>query len=38
MRKLAALVLVGLSAPALADPVSILFVGNSYTFGRIDPS
>jgi hypothetical protein len=22
---------------AVADPVSILFVGNSYTFGRIDP-
>lgn len=22
---------------ALADPVSVLFVGNSYTFGRVDP-
>ena len=24
-------------APAHADPVKILFVGNSYTFGRLDP-
>jgi hypothetical protein len=36
------LVLVGIlglacSTPALADPVKVLFVGNSYTFGRIDP-
>jgi hypothetical protein len=27
----------GLAASAWADPVSILFVGNSYTFGRVDP-
>lgn len=27
----------GLPAAALADPISILFVGNSYTFGRVDP-
>lgn len=27
-----------LAAPALAaDPIKILFVGNSYTFGRVDP-
>src|SRR3982751_2232137 len=26
-----------LSLSAHADPVSILFVGNSYTFGRVDP-
>jgi len=34
-----ALALIGaaLGAPAVADPVSILFVGNSYTFGRVDP-
>src|SRR5690349_24955947 len=25
------------SLSAYADPVSILFVGNSYTFGRVDP-
>jgi hypothetical protein len=25
------------SAAASADPISILFVGNSYTFGRVDP-
>jgi hypothetical protein len=25
------------SAAAHADPISILFVGNSYTFGRVDP-
>ena len=25
------------ASAALAEPVSILFVGNSYTFGRIDP-
>jgi len=30
--------LVAGSTPALAaDPVSVLFVGNSYTFGRVDP-
>jgi hypothetical protein len=27
----------GLATPAAADPISILFVGNSYTFGRVDP-
>lgn len=38
MKKLAALVLAGLtSAAAFAEPLSILFVGNSYTFGRVDP-
>jgi hypothetical protein len=26
------------SVPAAADPISILFVGNSYTFGRADPA
>ena len=25
------------SSAALADPIKILFVGNSYTFGRVDP-
>jgi hypothetical protein len=25
------------SAAAMADPTAILFVGNSYTFGRVDP-
>ena len=25
------------SASACADPIAILFVGNSYTFGRVDP-
>lgn len=30
--------LASLAAPALAaDPIKILFVGNSYTFGRVDP-
>jgi hypothetical protein len=27
----------GLGAAVAADPVSVLFVGNSYTFGRVDP-
>src|SRR4051794_27820626 len=27
----------GAAGPAAADPVSVLFVGNSYTFGRVDP-
>jgi len=38
LRKLA-LVVVGLacSVPTLAETVSVLFVGNSYTFGRVDP-
>src|SRR6218665_1066029 len=25
-------------AAAQADPISVLFVGNSYTFGRVDPA
>ena len=25
------------SSAAMADPIKILFVGNSYTFGRVDP-
>lgn len=29
--------LLGASAGAQADPTTILFVGNSYTFGRVDP-
>jgi hypothetical protein len=29
--------LLSLGSAALADPVAILFVGNSYTFGRVDP-
>lgn len=35
-----ALLLLGLAACSLgarAEPVSVLFVGNSYTFGRVDP-
>lgn len=37
--RFAPLLIAGLVAagPAAADPVSILFVGNSYTFGRLDP-
>ena len=37
--RLAPLALAGLlvAGAAAADPVSILFVGNSYTFGRLDP-
>ena len=35
---LAAALAASLAAPALAaDPIKILFVGNSYTFGRVDP-
>lgn len=38
MRRLALLTAtVLLHATASADPISILFVGNSYTFGRVDP-
>jgi hypothetical protein len=39
VNRLAPLFLAGVvcSAPVLAEPVSILFVGNSYTFGRVDP-
>lgn len=29
--------LAGLASSVSADPTSILFVGNSYTFGRVDP-
>jgi hypothetical protein len=38
-RRLALVLALGFTcgAPALADPVSVLFVGNSYTFGRADP-
>jgi hypothetical protein len=37
-RKLAvSAALLALQAPASADPVSVLFVGNSYTFARVDP-
>ncbi|MBV8035574.1 PEP-CTERM sorting domain-containing protein [Roseateles sp.] len=37
-RFLALALAAGLAAPALAaDPVKILFIGNSYTFGRVDP-
>lgn len=37
-KKLIALLLAAASAGAtLAEPVSVLFVGNSYTFGRVDP-
>ena len=32
-----ALAAVFAAGPAAADPVSVLFVGNSYTFGRLDP-
>ena len=39
MNRLVPLFLAGVvcSAPVLAESVSILFVGNSYTFGRVDP-
>jgi hypothetical protein len=39
LMRLAPLALAGLlvTGAAAADPVSILFVGNSYTFGRLDP-
>ena len=38
MRRLATLALALTAAmPAAAAPISILFVGNSYTFGRLDP-
>ncbi len=37
-RFLALALMASLAGPALAaDPVKILFVGNSYTFGRVDP-
>lgn len=39
IRTLALAVTMGVAAatPAWADPMSVLFVGNSYTFGRVDP-
>ena len=37
MKHLALLALAVLAAAAQAAPPSILFVGNSYTFGRVDP-
>ena len=38
MNRSALVLAVALGAgPAMADPVTILFVGNSYTFGRVDP-
>jgi len=38
MKRLATLALaVTATLPAAAAPISILFVGNSYTFGRLDP-
>ena len=38
MKRLATLALAVIATlPAAAAPVSILFVGNSYTFGRLDP-
>src|SRR6478735_6834687 len=39
MNRRACLLLAALTASsaAYADPIKILFVGNSYTFGRVDP-
>ncbi len=37
MKRLALLALAVLAAAAQAAPPAILFVGNSYTFGRVDP-
>jgi len=38
MKRLATLALaISAALPASAAPISILFVGNSYTFGRLDP-
>jgi hypothetical protein len=38
MKRLATLALaIAAALPAVAAPISILFVGNSYTFGRLDP-
>lgn len=38
MRRLAlATAMLALHATAHAEPISVLFVGNSYTFGRLDP-
>jgi hypothetical protein len=36
-RSMLCLTLLGAGFAAQADPISILFVGNSYTFGRVDP-
>src|SRR6187401_881910 len=36
-RALLLLAALTVSSTAFADPIKILFVGNSYTFGRIDP-
>lgn len=37
LRLCMAVAALGLSPAAMADPIPILFVGNSYTFGRLDP-
>ena len=39
LKRLACIAVFGMTygTGALADPVSVLFVGNSYTFGRVDP-
>jgi hypothetical protein len=39
MKMIVAVALAGLtlSSAALAEPIKVLFVGNSYTFGRVDP-
>jgi hypothetical protein len=37
-KKIATLVAAAaICSPAFAEPISVLFVGNSYTFGRVDP-
>lgn len=38
MLRLSTCILLGLPLAAMADPVDILFIGNSYTFGRTDPA
>ena len=39
MKLIVAVLLAGLAlgSAALAEPTKVLFVGNSYTFGRVDP-
>lgn len=38
MKKALALLLTALAVTSThAEPISVLFVGNSYTFGRVDP-
>lgn len=37
MKRLALAIAISAALPAVAAPTSILFVGNSYTFGRLDP-